>query len=727
MRYPLVDMPSNNGSIDGDSAAAMRYTEARLTAYGEKMLDGINKNTVNFKPNYDNTEQEPVELPSMLPNLLANGVEGIAVGMATNIPPHNLSELLDAAVHIIKNVKEGKETTLSEIMQIIKGPDFPGGGIIINRKHLKAAFETGSGKITLRGKAEIQVDKKGNKSIIITELPYQVAPVKLISHIVNLSKDNKIEGIKEISDLSTENICIEIKLKKIANAEIVLNNLYKLTDLQKNINYNMNALIGDQPVAVTLLDYLNEYLLNSLSILTKRTEFDNNKSKERLFVLNTIFKYAENKEDIVKIIASSDTPKEDLMNKFEFTKEEVDYIFTLRVGSITKENIAKYQEEYDNLLSEIEEYEKILTDEAYALDVLSKELLTLKEEFGDERRTIISTDVIGEITNEDLIKDQPLVVTITSDGLIKAVDEKEYSTQRRGGKGTKTANTKDDEVVTDLFSINNKDDILFFTDKGKCHKLKGYSIPLVSKASKGRHINNFIKLEENENIVTVIPVKIKEEAEHSILFVTTSGLVKRLAIKDLGSRYTSIKVLGIKENDSLQTALKVNEDQDVLLCTAKGRSIRITVSETSKKPIRPQGRSAKGVIGIKVTDDDYVIGATVIDNESNILTLTSNGLCKQTKGIAWESKGRGGKGMVCHKITDKTGDLVSVLSVKEDDEIFVGSELGNIIRLKASEITTSGRASIGAKAINLVDGDYAFIASLAPKSEEKTIDEDNGE
>ena len=599
-------------------------------------------------------------------------------------------------------------------MEIVKGPDFPGGGVIVNNKNLKSAFATGSGKITLRGKAEVKEDKKGNKSIVITEIPYQVAPINLITRISNLSKDGKIEGVKEIEDLSDENICIVINLKKAVNAEIVLNQLYKLTDFQKNISYNMNALIGDEPVTVTLMDYLNEYLSNSLTILLKRTQFDYEKDNKRLVALDATFKYLDNKEEMVKIITTSDEPKTELMNTFDLTQEQVDYIFATRLGSITKDNISKYEKEYETLTANVAEYTKILEDEAYALDVLSKELDDLKNDFGDERRTSISIEANGEITDEDLIKDEPLVVTITSDGLIKAVDEKEYSTQKRGGKGTSGASIKEDEIVTDLFSINSKDDLLFMTNLGRCHKLKGYKIPKVGKNAKGRHINNFISLVDNEEIVSVMSLRVKDEADSSIVFVTALGQVKRLAVKDLGARYSAIRVLTIKDGDALQTCLKVNEGQDIMLCTAKGQSVRFTVSTETKKPIKPQGRTASGVIGIKVSDNDYVVGATVVDDESNILTLTANGLAKQTKGAAWEAKQRGGKGMICHKITEKTGDLVSVLSVKEDDELFVGTESGKIIRLKADSIATSNRSAIGSKAIKLGTNDYAFTASLAP-------------
>ena len=727
MRYPLINLQGNNGSRDGDSAAAMRYTEIKLTKIGEQTLADINKNTVDFSPNYDDTELEPDTLPCRLPMLLANGTEGIAVTMATSIPPHNMTELMSAAQRIIHNTIEGKDTEVSELMEDIKGPDFPDGGIIVNNKELRKAFETGRGKITVRGIAEIIDAKKGHKAINITSLPYQCKPIDFINKVEKLRQDNKIDGIKEIENCSeNEVICINIILKKDANPELVLNQLYKQTDLQKNISYNMNALLDGKPVQVTLVDYMNEYLSHCLDVLLRRTSYDLGKISKRAVILEAIFTAAENFDAVVEIQKSAEDPIASLMETFEFTEEQARYIDDAKLRRLVRETeLDKSREEYEDIQVLIAEYNKILNDEAYSLQVLSREIDELKEEFGDERRTVIDTTINGEITDEDLIKDEPLVVTITSDGLIKSVDEKEYSTQKRGGKGTKTASTKDDEVVTDLFSINAKDDILFMTNIGKCHKIKGYQIPKVAKTAKGKHVNNFIKLEQDEEIVSVMALRVKEEADSSILFVTALGQVKRLAVKDLGSRNTAVRVLTIKDGDALQTCLKVKEGEDVLIATAKGQSIRFKVSTETKKPVKPQGRTASGVQGIKVsTEDDYVIGATVLDDNSNILTLTANGLAKQTKGSAWETKGRAGKGIVCHKITEKTGDLVSVLSVKEEDELFVGTESGKIIRLAANSIATSGRSAIGSKAITLGEDDYAFTASLAPINLE---DKDKGE
>lgn len=730
MRYPLVQLDGNNGSRDGDPAAAMRYTEIKLTKIGEQMLSDIHKNTVEFVPNYDDTELEPSELPCMLPMLLANGVEGIAVSMATSIPPHNMGELMDAAELIINKTKQGEEATIDDLMQIIKGPDFPDGGLMIaNSKELKKAFTTGKGKITLRGECEIVELKKGHKAIKITSLPYQCKPVDFVAKVEKLKQENKIDGIKEIENASEgDNITISIILKKEVNAELVLNQLYKQTDLQKNISYNMNALLDGQPVQVTLVEYMNEYLSHSLDILLKRSAFDLDKANKRLPIIQAMIVAIDNVETIIEIQRSAENTIETLMKELELTEEQAKYIDDIRLKKLVRqEEIDKIHNEYEEVQATIAELSKILNDEEYSLEVLSKELAELRKQFGDERRTRIDTVTSSDIADEDLIKDESLVVTITSDGLIKSVEEKEYTTQKRGGKGSKAAATKEDEIVTDLFSINSKDDLLFMTNTGRCHKLKGYAIPKVAKTAKGKHINNFIKLEENEEIVSVMSLNVKEEADASILFVTALGQVKRLAVKDLGSRYSAIRVLTIKDGDALQTVLKVNEGQDVMLCTSKGQSIRFTVSTETKKPVRPQGRTAAGVQGIKVAEDDYVVGATAIEDGSNILTLTANGLAKQTKGAAWEAKGRGGKGIVCHKITEKTGDLVSVLAVKEDEEIFVGAESGKIIRLAVKDIATSGRAAIGIKAISLSEGDYAFTASLAPVNLEEDIEEETEE
>lgn len=721
-RYPLIKLDGNNGSRDGDPAAAMRYTEIKMTQIGEQVLKDVHKETVEFKANYDDTELEPVEFPCMLPMLMANGVEGIAVGMSTSIPPHNMTELLNAAIQYVDNAINDKETTLDDLLEHIKGPDFPDGGIIVSKKDLKKAYKTGKGKVTLRGKAEVKEIKKGQSAIVITEFPYQCKPIDFCKKVRNLVSENKIEGIREVLDESSEEngVKIDIILKKDANAELVLNQLYKQTELQKNISFNMNALLEGSPVTVTLEGYMEEYLSHSLNVMTRRIQYDLNKDIKRARIIEAIATAAEHLDTVVKIQQNAEDTIAAFMETFEFDEDQARYIDDVKVKTLTNtKTIGRLQEEYDALIANIERYQTILSDEKEAFAELGKELTELKEKFGDERRTTFDLASGGDISEEDLIKDEPLVISMTSDGLIKAVDEKEYTTQKRGGKGVKGSVTKEDEVVTDLFSINSKDDLLFMTSTGRCHKVKGYKIPKVAKNAKGKHINNYISLQENEYIVSVMSLRVAEEADNSIIFVTALGQIKRLAIKDLSSRFPATKVLTIKDGDELATCLKATEGEDILICTAKGQSARFTISTESKKPVRPQGRSAAGVQGINVAEDDYVIGATIITDDTNILTLTARGLAKQTVGSAWEAKNRGVKGVQCHKITEKTGDIVSVLAVNEDDEIFVGTDQGKIIRLAASSIATSGRASIGSKAITLSAGDFANAASLAPHAGEE--------
>lgn len=721
-RYPLIKLDGNNGSRDGDPAAAMRYTEIKMSRIGQLSTTDIHKNTVDFKPNYDDTEKEPITLPMMLPMLMANGTEGIAVSMATSIPPHNLTELMGAAVTIIENSLEGKETPLEDLMNIVKGPDFPDGGIIVSKKDLKKAYETGKGKITLRGKTEISdvKNKRNTQKITITEFPYQCKPVDFCKKVKNLMQNNKVEGIKEIIDESSKKngVKVTITLKKDTNAELILNQLYKLTDLQKNINFNMTALLDGEPVTVTLEGYMNEYLCHTMDILTRRTQFDLERYTKRALNIEAISLAAENFDEIVRIQEEEEDTIAALMEIFEFNEDQAKYIDDIKIKTLkNRASTDSLQKEYDDLNLKIDKCNLILDNEEEAYKQLAMELSELKEKYGDERRTAFDLTAGGDISEEDLVKDEPLVVSMTSDGLIKAVEEKEYTTQKRGGKGSTGSVTKDDEIITDLFSINAKDDLLFMTNTGRCHKVKGYKIPKVAKSAKGKHINNYINLNEDEEIVSIMSLRVAEETDSSIVFVTALGQIKRLAVKDLSSKFPATKVLTIKDGDELATCLKAKEGEDILICTAKGKSARFTISTETKKPIRPQGRAAAGVKGIRVVEDDYVIGATIITDDSNILTLTSNGLAKQTQGSAWETKGRDVQGVACHKITEKTGEIVSVLAVKEDDEIFVGTDKGKIIRLAASSIATSGRASIGSKAITLSSGDYANAASLAPTDE----------
>lgn len=711
LRYPLVDMQGNNGSRDGDTPAAMRYTEMRLTPYAEQMLKDINKNTVNFKPNYDDTEQEPTVLPSLIPNLLANGTEGIAVGMAASIPPHNLRELYDACLYIIDNVD--REIEIEELFNFVKGPDFPDGGIIVDTKDLAKAYTTGKGRIVLRAKYEIETIGRNN-AIVITEIPYQVNKERFVNKVEDMSKTGKIEGIKECRDESNkQGVRVVIELKRDANTQLVINKLLKHTDMQISVGFNMMALNNNQPVMFTLKDALEVFLAHCTEVITRRTQFDYEKAYQRAHLIEGIMKVLENVDSAIHIIRNSTTPIEDLISDFELSDVQADYIYEMKVKTLSRQSEDRLTNELNELNEKINHYTQILNDESVLLATLSQELTELRDRFGDDRRTEIARNANSTINEEDLIKDEELVITITSDGLIKSVEEKEYNTQKRGGKGSKAAATKNDEVVTDLFTVKSKDDLLFITNQGRCHTLKAYKIPKSSRTAKGKSINNFINLNEGEYPVSTLATKLTDE-ENSIMFLTYNGIIKRLPVTHLSSRMSVTKVIGLKEGDELVTALIAKENDDILMVTALGQGLRTTITQ---EKIRPMGRSAAGVKGIKIKEGDIVIGMTKITNDTDVMTVTSKGLGKRTKGSEFPVKNRGGQGVKAHKVSERSGTVVSCLTVEEGDQIFVGTESGNIIRLNVDPLAKSGRDTTGNKLINLVGEDQVFTASLAPTTE----------
>lgn len=718
LRYPLVEIQGNKGSRDGDPAAAMRYTEMRLTPYGEAMFKDINKNTVDFKANYDDTEKEPVCAPALIPNLLANGVEGIAVGMATSIPPHNLTELYDACLHMIANAD--REITVEELFNFVKGPDFPDGGVIVDTKDLTKAYTTGRGKVVLRAKYEIENISKDRSAIVITEIPYQVNKEALVNKIDDLSKKGKIEGIKEINDLSKkDDIRVEIELKKSANVQLVINKLLKHTDMQVSVSFNMMSLIDGEPVMLTLKDALETFLAHCVEVLTRRTQFDVDKTQRRVMFIDAILTVLSDIDSAIHIIRNSENPIHDLMGTFNLNEDQANYVYEMKVKTLSRQSEAKLIEEKEDLELKIANWSEILNDESVMLSTLAAELTELKDKFGDERRTEICANAGANINEEDLIKDEELVITITSEGLIKSVEEKEYNTQKRGGKGAKAAATKDDEVVIDLFTVNSKDDLLFITNQGRCHTLKAYKIPKVAKTAKGKSINNFINLAENEWPVSTIATKLNDE-DNSIVFITEKGQIKRLQVTHLSSRMSVTKVIGLNEDDELVSALIAKEGEDVLICTALGQGLRTTINA---EKIRPMGRSARGVKGIKVKENDIVIGMTKVDDNTDILTVSSQGLGKRTKGVDFPVKNRGGQGVKCHKVTERTGALVACLTVEEGSQVFVGTESGQIIRLNTDLLAKSGRDTTGTKLINLGEDDQVVTASLAPTTEE--VEEEN--
>lgn len=723
-RYPLIDGHGNFGSRDGDPAAAMRYTEARLSRFSDAMMADIHKNVVDYEPNFDETEMEPSVLPTMIPTLLANGCSGIAVGMATEIPPHNLGELYDACLYLIEHATDEQEVTVEKLMQFVKGPDFPTYGTIVDTKDLLKAYKTGKGRITLRGKYEIETVGK-DTVIAITEIPYQVNKAKLIEKIDTLSKEDKIEGIKEVNDESSKKggLRIAVYLKKNADARLILNKLLKHTDLQTSVGFNMMALVDNQPLQLGLKDCLDHFLAHCAEIITRRTQFDLEKINARTFIIEGIQTALEDVDNTIALIKAAKSAQEgitSLMDEYELEEVQAKYIWDMKLNAISSLNTEKLEEEYMDLLEKQRKCISILNDQSVLLSELANDISTLKEKYADERRTDIDVIANTNISEEDLIEDENLVVTVTTEGLIKSVSEKEYNTQKRGGKGVKTQNTKDDEVVMNLFTMNSKDDLLFLTNTGRCHAIKAYKIPKTAKNNKGKSINNYISLQEDEYPVSIIATKMQEGA--SIVFITRNGTIKRLPITHLSSRMSVTKVIGIKEGDELVNALMANEGDELLIATGKGQSIRIKVDE---KELRPMGRTAAGVKGIKLKEDDYVVDMTKIDDDKLILSLSQTGLGKTTKANEYKVQKRGGSGVKGHKITSKTGDLVCCLTVSPDDEIFVGTLQGQIIRIKVSDVPTSLRDTSGSRMIKLYDEDVAITASIAPiKDEEEELSEE---
>lgn len=720
-RYPLIDGHGNFGSRDGDPAAAMRYTEARLSRFSNVMMADIHKNVVDYEPNFDETETEPSVLPTMIPTLLANGCSGIAVGMATSIPPHNLTELYDACLYLIEHATDEKEVTVEQLMQFVKGPDFPTYGTIVDTKDLLKAYKTGKGRITLRGKYEIETVGKDNV-IAITELPYQVNKAKLIEKIDSLAKEDKIEGIKEVNDESSkkDGMRIAVYLKKSADARLILNKLLKHTDLQTTVSLNMMALVNNQPLQLGLKDCLDYFLAHCAEIITRRTQFDLDKINKRTFIIEGVQTALEDVDKTIALIKAAKTAQEgitSLMDEYELEEVQAKYIWDMKLNAISSLNTDKLEEEWNDLCEKQRKCISILNDQSVLLQELAKEISVLKEEFGDERRTSIDVAANTNISEEDLVQDEDLVVTISSEGLIKSVSEKEFNTQNRGGKGAKGASTKDDEIIIELFTMNSKDDLLFITNTGRCHNIKAYKIPKSSKTQKGKSINNYISLAEGEYPVSIIATKLNGDS--SIVFTTRKGVIKRLPVVHLAKRGNVTKVITIKDNDELVNALIANENDEMMIATALGQTIRIQINETQ---LRPMGRTAAGVKGIKLKEDDLVIDSTLVSDDKLLLGITEYGMGKTTKASEWTPQKRGGSGVIGHKLSEKTGCLMSCIAVTEEDEVFIGTEKGQVIRLKVNALANSSRNTTGSKIITLNGVDRIVSATIAPLKEEQDVE-----
>ncbi|MFE5322281.1 DNA gyrase subunit A [Paenibacillus sp. NPDC056579] len=711
LRYMLVDGHGNFGSIDGDFAAAMRYTEARLSKIAMEMLRDINKETIDFVPNYDGEEHEPAVLPARFPNLLVNGSSGIAVGMATNIPPHNLTEVIDGVQQLIEN----PDITPLELMQSIKGPDFPTGGYILGREGIKQAYSTGRGSVTMRAKTTIE--ENNNKArIIVHELPYQVIKARLIEKIAELVREKKIDGITDLRDESDRNgMRIVIELRRDVNPNVVLNNLFKHTALQSNFGIIMLALVNGEPRVLNLKDMLHHYLEHQKDVIRRRTEFDLRKAEARAHILEGLRIALDHLDEVIALIRASQTTEEardGLMSQFSLSFDQAQAILDMRLQRLTGLEREKIEAEYAELLKKIAEYKAILADEKLVLAIISDELKEIKEKFGDERRSEITFGG-DSIEDEDLIPQEDVIITITHTGYVKRLPVTTYRSQKRGGKGVIGMDTKDNDFVEHLFVTNTHHFLLFFTNKGKVYRLKAYEIPDLSRTARGTPIINLLQIEQGETINAVIPVE-GFESEQYLFFATKNGLVKKTPLNDYGNiRKGGLIAITLREDDDLIGVKLTDGNQTIIMGTREGISIHFPEQE-----VRPMGRSATGVKGITIGEDDAVIDMDVVDENNSVLIVTSKGFGKRTPVAEYRQQSRGGKGIKTLNVTSKNGHVVGLKIVREDEDLMIITALGTIIRTSMSGISMMGRNTQGVKLINIRDEDEVATVSRVEKSDE---------
>lgn len=699
LRYRLIDGHGNFGSIDGDGAAAMRYTEARMSKIAETMLTDIEKNTVDFMPNYDDRLQEPTVLPSKIPTLLINGSSGIAVGMATNIPPHNLTEVINGIIKII----DEDNVTDEELMAIIKGPDFPTEGIIIGREGIKQTYTTGRGKITVRAEAEIE-EMSGNKQrIVVSSLPYQVNKAKLIENIAALARDKKIEGISDLRDESDreEKVRIVIELKRDANAQVILNQLYKFTQMQDTFGAIMLALVNGEPKVLTLRQCLDYYIEHRKTVILRRTQFELDKALARAHILEGLKIALDNIDEVINIIRNSyDDAKERLMKRFGLSDIQAQAILDMRLKTLSGLQREKIEEEYNELMKLIEHLRNILNSEKLVFDIIKEELLEIKEKFGDERKTkIVAAE--GDLDIEDLIKEEKTVVALTHFGYVKRMPIDTYKSQKRGGKGITGISTREEDFVKQIFIANTHDTILFFSNKGKLYKLKGYEIPEAGRTAKGTAIVNLLRLDNGEKISAVIPIQNFNDGKY-LLMCTRNGLIKKTALNEYDSnKKTGLLAITLKEDDELINVRLTDGEDNIVMVTGKGMCITF-----DEKDVRPVGRSAQGVIGIRLDDNDKVIGMeSIINNkDATLLAITENGFGKRTELEEYRIQNRGGKGVITYKVTPKTGNIVGIRVANGKEDVMLITDTGTIIRLEVKDISILGRATQGVTLMRTNDG-----------------------
>ncbi|MGV3028170.1 DNA gyrase subunit A [Streptococcus hyovaginalis] len=717
-RYMLVDGHGNFGSMDGDGAAAQRYTEARMSKMALEMLRDINKNTVDFQDNYDGSEREPLVLPARFPNLLVNGATGIAVGMATNIPPHNLGETIDA----VKLVMDNPEATTRDLMEVLPGPDFPTGALVMGRSGIHRAYDTGKGSIVLRSKTEIEVTKTGRERIVVTEFPYMVNKTKVHEHIVKLAQEKRIEGITAVRDESSrEGVRFVIEIKRDASANVILNNLFKMTSLQTNFSFNMLAIEKGVPKILTLRQILDNYIAHQKEVIVRRTEFDKAKAESRAHILEGLLIALDHLDEVIAIIRNSQTDSEaqaELIARFELSERQSQAILDMRLRRLTGLERDKIQSEYDDLLKLIADLADILAKPERVVAIIKEELDEVKRKFNDDRRTELMVGEVLSLEDEDLIEEEDVLITLSNKGYIKRLAQDEFRAQKRGGRGVQGTGVNDDDFVSQLVSTNTHDTLLFFTNLGRVYKLKGYEIPEYGRTAKGLPVVNLLKLDDGEFIQTMINARKEDIKDHYFFFTTYAGVVKRVPTSEFDNiRQNGLKALTLKDKDQLINVLVTKGNDDIIIGTSAGYSVRFNESV-----VRTMGRTAAGVRGVKLRDEDYVVGASTITDDQEVLVVTEKGYGKRTPAEEYPTKGRGGKGIKTANITDKNGALAGLVTVSGDEDVMLITNKGVVIRTNVSNISQTRRSTMGVRLMRLEETSKLVTFALVEAESHKDLD-----
>lgn len=720
-RYMLVDGHGNFGSMDGDGAAAQRYTEARMSKIALEMLRDINKNTVDFVDNYDANEREPVVLPARFPNLLVNGATGIAVGMATNIPPHNLGETIDA----VKLVMDNPEVTTKDLMEVLPGPDFPTGALVMGKSGIHKAYETGKGSIVLRSRTEIEETKTGRERIVVSEFPYMVNKTKVHEHIVRLVQEKRIDGITAVRDESNrEGVRFVIEVRRDASANVILNNLFKMTQMQTSFGFNMLAIQNGVPKILSLRQILDAYIEHQKEVVTRRTQFDKEKAEARAHILEGLLIALDHIDEVIRIIRASETDEEaqsELMSKFKLSERQSQAILDMRLRRLTGLERDKIQSEYDDLIALIADLADILAKPERVAQIIKEELDEVKRKFADKRRTELMVGEVLTLEDEDLIEESDVLITLSNKGYIKRLDQDEFTAQKRGGRGVQGTGVKDDDFVRELVSTSTHDHLLFFTNKGRVYRLKGYEIPEYGRTAKGLPVVNLLKLDEGESIQTIINVESERSDDAYIFFTTRAGIVKRTSVKEFANiRQNGLKALNLKDGDELINVLLTQEDTDIIIGTKLGYAVRFNQSS-----VRSMSRSATGVKGVNLREGDAVVGARVITDQDEVLIITEKGYGKRTVATEYPTKGRAGKGMKTANITDKNGQLAGLLTVKGDEDLMVITDTGVMIRTNVANISQTGRSTMGVKVMRLDENAKIVTFTTVAATEKEEVGTEN--